>query len=71
MTIVTAPNRSLIVLPTTASRCWASPLRLSGGSDWLSARSMSSRSGAVYCTPVSPVRSSVISADVSPHSRPT
>ena len=31
---------------------------------------MSSRNGAVYCPPVSPVRSSVVSADVSPCSRP-
>ncbi|VBA44300.1 hypothetical protein LAUMK191_05531 [Mycobacterium attenuatum] len=71
MTIVTAPKKSLMVSPTTASRCWASPLRVSGGTDWLSARSMSSRSGAVYCTPVRPVRSSVDSAAVSRHRRPT
>ncbi|CKR86000.1 Uncharacterised protein [Mycobacterium tuberculosis] len=71
MTMVTAPKRSSIVFPTTASRCWASPLRVSGGSDWLSARNMSSRSGAVYCTPVSPVRSSMVNAEVSFHSRAT
>ena len=70
MTMVTALNRSLTVRLVVVSRCWASPLRASGGTDWLSARSMSSRSGAVYCVPVSPVRSSVVSAAVRPHSRP-
>ncbi len=60
-----------MVLPTTVSRWRARSLRVSGGSVWLSARSMSSRSGAVYCRPVSPVRGSVVSAAVRPHSRPT
>ncbi|CPR10766.1 hypothetical protein BN971_02037 [Mycobacterium bohemicum DSM 44277] len=60
-----------MVAPTVASRCWASPSRVSGGSDWLNARSMSSRRGAVYCVPVSPVRSSVVRAEVRPHRRPT
>ena len=58
-----------MVLPTTASRWAARAFRLSGGSVWLSARSMSSRSGAVYCGPVSPVRGSVVSAEVRPHNR--
>ena len=70
MTIVTALKRSSTVSPTVVSRCWARPLRASGGTDWLSARNMSSRSGAVYWPPVRPVRSSVVSAAVKPHSRP-
>ena len=64
MTIVTAWNRSLTVALVLANRCCAIPLRASGGTDWLSARSMSSRSGAVYCVPVRPVRSSAVSAEV-------
>ena len=64
--MVTAPNRSSTVVPTVRTRCPAMPLRASGGIDWLSARSRSSRSGAVYCVPVSPVRGSTVSAEVRP-----
>ena len=46
-------------------------LRPAGGSVWLNARSMSSRSGAVYARPVSPVRASVVSAAVRAHWRAT
>jgi hypothetical protein len=60
---------SFTLRPTVCNRCSASPSRASGGTDWLSARSMSSRSGAVYCMPVRPVRSSVVSAAVNPHRR--
>jgi hypothetical protein len=47
VTIVTAPNKSAMALWTTSNRCWASPLRVSGRSASLIARSVSSRSGAV------------------------
>jgi hypothetical protein len=70
LTIVTALKRSSTVSRVVISRCWAIPLRTSGGTDWLSARNMSSRSGAVYPAPVRPVRSSVVSAAVKPHSLP-
>lgn len=70
MTIVTARSRSPTVSSTTPTRWAASPLRAFGGTDWLSARSMSSRRGAVYCVPVRPVRGSTVKAVVRPHSRP-
>ena len=69
--MVTAPKQVVDgVVDRRRAAAAASPLRASGGTDWLSARSMSSRSGAVYCVPVRPVRSSTVSAAVRPHSLP-
>ncbi|EHI11355.1 hypothetical protein KEK_10688 [Mycolicibacterium thermoresistibile ATCC 19527] len=44
---MTARNRLSTVAPTVSSRWRASALRASTGTAWLSARSMSSRNGAV------------------------
>ena len=58
-----------MVCCVVVTRCWARASRTVGGTDCVSARSMSSRSGAVYWSPVSPVWVLTVSAAVRPQIR--